>query len=235
MTLATLLFILVFLIGLYFYAKSSNPKYSDESFINNSGQIRCPNLLIQKGSRFHLYNSKVAKVPGVNPVEFENLEDYTEFLDWQRSQGIRCPVLFLQQTYDTQGNAVYKVRPSVSEPQGGLPPMIQTTTGTGIGSSSGELITEEEINTNVAMMPNPTLLVDATRDDPPYNQNSYPAFDQTSYYVGTTTPLDKITNQDEYMLYSPSPMDPNWGGPDFAQDLIDKDYYKDNEVSILVP
>jgi len=231
MTLSTLLFILVFLIGLYFYAKSSNSK-SNEGFTSNSGNIRCPNLLIQKGSRFYLYNSKVAKVPGVNPVEFENLEDYTEFLEWQRSQGIRCPVLYLQQTFDAQGKPVYKVRPSVSQPQGGLPPMIQTTTGTGIGSSIGDIITEEELNQNMASAPNPTLLVDATRNDPPYNKNSYPAFDQSSYYVGTTTPLDAIKSQEEYMLYSPNPLDTNWGGADFTQNLVDKGFYKDNQVNI---
>ena len=121
MTALTLLFILVFLIGLYFYAKSNGNKYAEGLTNNTSKQPRCPDLLIQKGSNFFLYNSKLAQVPGVNPIEFENLEDYTEFLDWQRSQGIRCPVLYLQQTYDAQGNRVYKARPSVSEPQAGLP------------------------------------------------------------------------------------------------------------------
>ena len=91
MTLLTYLLLLVFLIGLYFYAKGYDTKYS-EGLTNNSSTQRCPNLLIQKGARFFLYNSKVAQVPGVNPIEFENLEDYTEFLDWQRSQNIRCPV-----------------------------------------------------------------------------------------------------------------------------------------------
>ena len=226
MTLLTLLFILVFLIGIYFYAKGGDPKYF-EGLTNNTGQLRCPNLLIQKGSRFYLYNSKIAKVPGVNPVEFENLEDYTEFLDWQRSQGIRCPVLYLQQTYDAQGNPVYKARPSVSQPQGGLPPSI--------ASSIGDMITEQSVNTNIAVPPNPTLLVDATRNDPPYNKNSYPAFDQTSYYVGTTTPLDQMNVKEENMLYSPNPMDENWGGAQYTQNLVDKGYYKDNEVSIYIP
>ena len=245
MTLPTLLFIIVFFIGLYFYAKSCGPKYN-EGMTNNGGEVRCPNLLIQKGSRFYLYNSKIAKVPGVNPVEFENLEDYTEFLDWQRSQGIRCPVLYLQHTYDAQGNPVYKVRPSVSEPQGGLAPnsnshsnFILTPSSQGnmapsIGSSIGNLITEQEANKNIAVLPNPTLLVDATRNDPPYNKNSYPAFDQTSYYVGTTTPLDKINAKEENMLYSPNPMDDNWGGAAFTQSLVDQGYYKDNEVSMRV-
>ena len=217
MSTLTYLLIVLFLAGLYFYAKYTGSKYS-ESFTNNTNEKRCPNILIQKGSKFYLHNSKVAKVPGVNPIEFENLEDYTEFLDWQHSQGIRCPVLFLQQTYDAQGNPVYKVRPGVSEQQGGLPP-----------SYPGP--------------PNPTLLVDATRNDPPYNTNSMPSYDQTDYYVGTTTPLDKMNNnqnsvQDENMLYagpSPNPMDTNGGGSDYTQGLVDKGYYADNEVSIAIP
>jgi hypothetical protein len=215
MSTLTYLFIVLFLAGLYFYAKYTGTKYS-ESFTNNTNEKRCPDILIQKDSRFYLHNSKVAKVPGVNPIEFENLEDYTEFLDWQHSQGIRCPVLFLQQTYDAQGNPVYKVRPSVSEQQGGLPPSYPVS-------------------------PNPTLLVDATRNDPPYNTNSLPSYDQTDYYVGTTTPLDKMDNnnntQEENMLYagpSANPMDPNWGGADYTQGLVDKGYYTDNEVSIAV-
>lgn len=212
MSTLTYLLIVLFLAGLYFYAKYTGTKYS-ESFTNNANEKRCPDILIQKDSRFYLYNSKVAKVPGVNPIEFENLEDYTEFLDWQHSQGIRCPVLFLQQTYDAQGNPVYKARPSVTEQQGGLPPTYPAP-------------------------PNPTLLVDATRNDPPYNTNSMPSYDQSSYYVGTTTPLDKMDTQEENMLYagpSPNPMDPNWGGADYTQSLVDKGYYAGNEVNIAIP
>jgi hypothetical protein len=224
------LFIVVFLIGLYFYAKGSDPAYV-EALTNNNNSInsgiRCPNLLIQKGSRFYLYNSKVAKVPGVNPVEFDNLEDYTEFLDWQHSQGIRCPVLYLQETYDAQGNPVYKVRPSVSEPQAGLPPSI--------ASSTGDIINESSLgDPNALAYPNPTLLVDATRNDPPYNKNSYPAHDQTSYYVGTTTPLDAMDTTQEKSGVSPNPMDPNWGGSQYTEQLVDKGYYKENEVSLYV-
>ena len=209
MSLLAFSLIVLFLAGLYFYAKySSDPNYDIEGFTDKT-KNRCPNMLIQKGAKFYLYNSKVAKVPGVNPLEFDNLEDYTEFLDWQRSQGIRCPVLFLQQTYDAQGEAVFKVRPGVTEQQGGLPPSY----------------------------PNPTALVDATRNDPPYNKGSLPSFDQSSYYVGTTTPLDAMDEQEDNMLYagpSPNPMDPNWGGADYTQDLVDKGYYAENEVNIAV-
>lgn len=227
MTLLTFLFILVFLIGLYFYAKCSDSNYVEGLTNKTNSEVRCPNLLIQKGSRFYLYNSKVAKVPGVNPVEFENLEDYTEFLDWQRSQNIRCPVLYLQETYDAQGNPVYKVRPSVSEPQAGLPPSI--------ASSVGNIINESSMgNPNALAYPNPTLLVDATRNDPPYNKNSYPAYDETSYYVGTTTPLDVMDMHQEQSNVSPNPMDTNWGGAEYTEKLVDKGYYADNEVKMRV-
>ena len=219
MTLLTFLFILVFLIGLYFYAKNADPKYS-EGLTNNSNtpSKRCPDLLIQKGSRFYLYNSKVAQVPGVNPVEFDNLEDYTEFLNWQKSQNITCPVLYLQESYDAQGNQVYKSRPSVSELQGGLPP---ASTGASPGTTN-------------LKYPNPTLLVDATQNDPPYNINSYPATDQTSYYVGTTTPLDMMNVKQQSSKVSPNAMDSNWGGSSYTQQLVDKGYYAINNVQISV-
>jgi len=206
--LPMLLFIIIsFLAGIY-YCIAKNRK---EGFFSRSGtQQRCPDVLIQKGKSLFLYNSKVAQVPGVNPVEFENLEDYVEFLNWQRSQGIRCPVLYLQHSYDTQGDSVYKVRPSPTDLQGGLPPMIPTA-------------------------PNPTLLIDATRNDMPYNINSMPAYDQTSFYQGSTTPLDTMNQEEQNLLYSPNPMDDNWGGKDYTQSLVDSGFYAGNEVQINIP
>ena len=232
MTTFIFLLIIVFLIGMYFYAKNGDTGI--DGFTNNqSTSPRCPNLLIQKGSRFYLYNSKLAQVPGVNPVEFDNLEDYTEFLDWQRSQNIRCPVLFLQETYDAQGNRVYKTRPSVSEPQAGLPP--STAVPIGIASQVTPMTEPALEPVGEDAYPNPTLLVDATRNDPPYNQGSYPSHDQTSYYIGLTTPLDKMDMAAEKAKVSPDPMNPNWGGAEYTQDLVDKGYYSQNEVDIYIP
>lgn len=226
-----LLALLVFMIGIYFYAQSADPKYA-EGFTDGSRKPRCPNMLIQKGSRFYLYNSKLAQVPGVNPIEFETLEDYTEFLEWQRSQGIRCPVLYLQSSYDAQGNAVYTARPSVSNPQAGLPPSAAAPVGI---ASQEPPILETSLEPDELAYPNPTLLVDAGRNDPPYNQGSYPAYDQTSYYVGTTTPLDMMDVQQEQAPVSANPMDPNWGGQAYTQSLIEKGYYKGNEVQLYTP
>jgi len=211
-TLKYLFMIIIFLGGLIFYVRYSNNPKMLEGLTTINGDLRCPNLLIQKGTKYYLYNSNIVQVPGVNPVVFNNLEEYNEFLEWQRGAGIRCPVLYVQNSYDAQGNRVYKVRPSVTEMQGGLPP-----------------------TTPVPLPLKFTKLVDATQNDQPYNKNSYPAFDQSSYYVGAITPLDQIKNSNYNMLYSDNAMDPNWGGADYTQALADNGYYKGNEVNIYVP
>ena len=226
--LLILLLIITFLGGLYYCAKSK------EGFLTNDGELRCPDLLVQKGSKYYLYNSKVAKVPGVNPIMFNNLEDYTEFLDWQRSQGIRCPVLYLQQSYDTQGNRVFKARPSVSDLYGGLPPvsstMLPPVSAAMLPHINSAMLTEQP--STPVMYPDPTLLVDATRDDAPFNQNSYPAYDPSSFYIGKTTPLDQMNIIQRSKPLSPNAMDDNWGGDAYTKKLVDSGYYAGNEVYI---
>ena len=194
-----ILIVVIFLSGLYFYLVYSQNKIV-EGLTDVSGELRCPNLLIQKGTKYYLYNSNLVQVPGVNPVMFNNLDEYNEFLRWQKGAGIRCPVLYVQNSYEEQWNRIYKVRPSVNELEGGLSPAL----------------------------PSPiefTKLVDATQADKPYNVNSYPAYDQTSYYVGTYTPLDAMKHAEANMLYSANAMDPNWGGEEYTKMLVDTGYY----------
>ena len=104
------LILVIFLLGLYVYC--SHGKRVLEGFDNKRD---CPNILIQKGKRIYLKNTKLAEIPGVNPITFDNLEEYVEFLNWQKSQGMDCDVLFLKHEYDAQGNGVYKIRPDVSD------------------------------------------------------------------------------------------------------------------------
>jgi hypothetical protein len=194
-----ILMISIFLGGLYFYLNYSNNNLI-EGLTDSSGDLRCPNILIQKGTKYYLYNSNIVQVPGVNPVMFNNLEEYNEFLKWQKGAGIRCLVLYVQNSYDVQGNRVYKVRPSVNDLQGGLSPTL----------------------------PSPvefTKLVDASRANKPYNMNSYPGYDESSFYVGTFTPLDAMKHADANMLYSADAMDPNWGGEEYTRMLVDSGYY----------
>ena len=167
---------------------------------------RCPNILIQHGSEIFLYNSKVEKVPGVNPIRFKNLEDYTEFMEWLQGRGIRCPVLFLQFSYDTQGKAVYKIRPSPMDLQGGLSP-------------------------NVPYSPAPASLVqimDASRDNPPFNNKMYDGYDPMNFNNGDYTTQDAaFTAKERTMFFSDNPMDSNWCGINYSRSVVGSGAYAD--------
>ena len=197
---------LVFLLGLY-YVTCAN---TTEGF-RTRHNYRCADILIQKGNAIFLFNSKTGKVPGVNPVRFNSLEGYGQFTEWQRSQGIRCPVLYLQHSYDAQGKSVYKARPGPDNLQGGLPDAHP-------GQSANGKVTK---------------LFDANRNDPPYNKNSYPGYDRDNQYIGDTTPLDKMFHEDNNKV-SPNPMDTTWGGNEYTKSLVDSGYYSGNELSISV-
>ena len=69
-----------------------------EPFTNsnpNSKMNACPTHLINDGDKLLLYNPTLAKVPGVNPIQFNNLEDYTTYVEWQRVNNLHCPILKL--------------------------------------------------------------------------------------------------------------------------------------------
>ena len=199
-----IIIITIFLLGLY-YTTCIN---TIEGFKTKQLHARCPNILIQKGSNFFLYNSKLADVPGVNPITFSNLDEYVQFTDWQRANGIRCPILFLQHSYDIQGNSVYKARPSPENLNGGLPTSILE------GKKAASSV----------------KLTDAHRNDPPYNTDSFPGHDPQNQNIGLDTPLDKMFHEANYKT-SPNPMDTTWGGQDYTQALIDKGYYSNREIS----
>jgi len=199
-----------------------NRKEGFENDFATVNQDRCPNILIQHGSEIFLYNSKVEKVPGVNPIRFKSLDDYSEFMDWLQGRGIRCPVLFLQYSYDAQGNAVYKMRPSPTDLQGGLSP-------------------------NVPYSPAPAALVqmmDASRDNPPFNNQMYDGFDPLNFNMGDYTPQDAAFREKEVsMKYSDNPMDANWGGIRYSESVVASGVYADrtrpdaarSDTSALVP
>lgn len=92
----------------------------EQPTVNNPTNNKCPNLLIRSGAKILLYNTNIAQSE-TNPLIFEHLDNYLMFLQEQRKQGIRCPVLFLQEENNTQGQTVYRMRPNPTEMQGGLP------------------------------------------------------------------------------------------------------------------
>ena len=153
--------LLFFVLCLYIYATQAVERM--EGF-----KPRCPNVLIKNGNEILLKNTNVATIPGVNPVVFHNLQEYSEFVDWQRSQGIKCPLLKLEHGYNTQNEPVLHV--------------------------------------------SPVKMTDASRDDPPYNKNSFPGIDPMGQNIGDITDLDVYHEVGNTLPNNPNPMDPNWKG-----------------------
>jgi hypothetical protein len=85
-----------------------------EPFDNNV-KNKCPTHLIKDGNKILLYDPTLAKVPGVNPIQFNSLEDYSKYVKWQRANNLHCPVLqidkALQNSSDTD---IYSIHSSTS-------------------------------------------------------------------------------------------------------------------------
>jgi hypothetical protein len=222
---------------------------SDDSSNNNTD---CPDMLVQRGNSLLLYNSN-KQIDDTNPIPFFNLDEYINYLEIQKKKGIVCPVLYLIMEYNAQGEETYRIRPSPFDLQAGLP----MATHAFPVSLTGERIPPIQINIQqpqpekkvplppLQPMPaplQPTQLtpnqmqiiktIDASRENSPYNANNYPSFDPQGLYVGTYTDLDNIHDLTKQNPLSDNPMDPNWGGPDYTNQMIESGKYNDNNVTI---
>jgi len=203
--IVTILLCIVFALGFYL---TLNMKVTPLEYLpkldNMDNMPSCPDLLIQKGTVLALYNTQQPIVEGQNPVQFSSLDDYIRYLEIQRKTGINCPVLYLQQESNTQGEDVYRMRPSPFDLQGGLPTLPQPSV--------------VEIN-------------DANRLNPPYNKDNYPGFDPQGQYVGIYTNIDKMHDSTEQETISDNPMDSNWGGIQYTNQTVEGGKYADRQVT----
>lgn len=194
---------ILFSLGLFFiYSTHVQNIYEGMNSIGLD-RANCPNLLVKRDGKFLMYNTKRAEIPGVNPIVFDHLEDYKEFMKWLRSQGIRCPVLYLERTNDTQGQDTYRLLPDPEEPNAGLPPQRPFKE---------------------------TKLFDAG-----HNEGSMPGFDSMNQYIGDYTPLDKMFHQTGRFGpegRSANPMDLNFGGEEFAEEVVESGAYADDTVTM---
>ena len=195
--------ILLLLFGLYFTMLPQKESFEPSSYdINNDMFKQCPTTLIQDGSKFLLFNNNLPEEEGVNPLIMDTLDDYLEFLYWQRKQNINCPVLYLQSNINTQGQKEYRVVNNIEQPEG----------------------SNLTIKKSLAKNPPLVQLVDANRESNTYNVNQYPGFDPHNQNIGDHTPLDKIFSMKTNDGKSVSPMDPSWGGPQYTKNKMFNDF-----------
>ena len=170
----------------------------------------CPDMLIRSGDALLLYNSNKPEDPGKNPLPFYSMNEYLKYLDEQKKQKNQsCPMIYLQEEVNTQGENVFRVRPGPFYNGGGLP------------------------QTSILYKPPSKVMpvVDASRESKKYNVDDYPGFDPYGQHMGQYTDLDKI--HDSTMMgnkISDNPMDVNWGGVIYTHDAVASGKYKGNEI-----
>jgi len=216
-----LFLLIVFLAGMYTTTNLHNIIGIEnmENHVTDSSGNSCPDLLVQKGKVLVLYNTKQPIVEGKNPIPFFNLDEYIHYLEIQREKGINCPVLYLQQENDAQGKDVYRMRPSPFDLQGGLPSMSN------INNQSIQQIQNTNNDASVYKY------IDASRENLPYNKNQHFGFDPYGQDVGLYTEVDKLHDSTEMNKISDNPMDSNWAGITYTQQMIDSGKYVDNYIS----
>ncbi len=208
--------LLVFVFGIVFivnnhYSKKSIETMENMGELSNKDKIAafnelCPNILIRKGKQLHLLNTRKAQIPGVNPIKFDNLEEYAEFVQYQKKMKVKCPILYYQETYNTQNSKGLRLLNDPLNPNGGL-------------DSNMDIPKVEPVMRTAPMVE----LTDAHNENPPFNKNNFSGFDDQDQYIGVNTELDKIRDKGEK---SANPMAPNWGGHAYTQEKIDDGTYE---------
>ncbi len=98
--------IMVLIFFLYFWGLFNIFELPVEPFVSGT----CQTTLIKDGNYIFLYDPSMAKVPGVNPIKFKDLDEYKEYIEWQRKSNLRCPILHLEKTCTAQGTHMYEIR-----------------------------------------------------------------------------------------------------------------------------
>lgn len=199
-TLFLIFLIILFLFGLY-------ATMFHESFISkeNMETQDCPDVLVKENDILLLYNTKMPTGKN-NPLPFYNLDEYINYLEIQRSKGINCPILYLQQEINAQGKNIYRVRKNPFDTEGGLP-------------------------TDLVDMEKVTARIDSSNDNPPFNSNMYPSFDPIGLHIGDFTEVDAVHHLTGNNKISDNPMDTNWAGITYTQQMIDSGKYEKREIT----
>ena len=217
----------------------------------------CPTLLIKRGNKIMLFNKNMPEVKGENPIFFDNLDQYVKYMKLQKElYDQTCPILFLQEEVNAQGENVYRLRKTEGSSTnvdplllGSLSDYFKNKTNVmpkfapPVGPQAFNRVQPNQqlplSNIGVNMLqqqqpsqPHITQYDDSNRDNKPFNQGFF-GFDPSNQYVGQYTVIDQIhdstktQNQDGL---SDNPMDPNWGGAVFTNKQIGSGKYKGDEV-----
>jgi hypothetical protein len=124
--------LLIFISGIAFCL---NPQITRDTFVEtlrdetplervSEPNPTCHDLLIRLGNELHMFNTRLPH-SNTNPIVFQNLDEYLQWAEIQRREhGSNCPVLYLQEEHNTQGEIVYRARPSPTQLDPGNPVQV---------------------------------------------------------------------------------------------------------------
>ena len=187
--------LILFIAGLYFVCNVTHADFI-EGFVGAPPLKSCPSVLIQKDNKIYMYYKGEPEVPGMNPVIFDNLEEYSEYVEYLRSKGRHCPVLFLREQNSANGGTEYKIYPSPSDKEVSL-----------------SYIDKNAFNRE-------RNLIDANMINNPGHTAGY---DPSGFDNGVETPLDKMYHSRE--AKSDNAMDTNWGGVEYSRKSVEQGKY----------
>jgi len=227
-------------------APAPAPSENISDLITSTTDDLCPTLLIKRGTKLMLFNKNMPEIPKENPIFFNNIDQYIEYVKVQREvYNQQCPVLFLQEETNAQGEDVYRLRkPDNSDIM--VDPLL-TGSANDYFQNNTNVTPEfkppsgpkafnnptENTSINLALYNNPNTevspnnmqivpYVDSSKDNKPFNQGIN-GFDPTSQYVGKYTVLDQIHDSTKFQNkdnISDNAMDSNWGGAVFTTNQI---------------
>jgi acyl-coenzyme A thioesterase PaaI-like protein len=92
------------------------------------------------------------------------IEEYKEYIEWQRANKLKCPILHLEKVFDTQGAPMYEIRPSF-------------VTELNVGGMNHNLpVVKNNANVKKTM--------DAALNNSPFNCNQYESYDKDNQNIG---------------------------------------------------
>ena len=70
------------------------------------------------------------------------------------------------------------------------------------------------------------MLLDSNRNNPPYNNDSYPGFDPNNQYIGAVTPLDSVETSRANAMIA------NWEGVQASEAAVQSGEFVQDEVLV---
>jgi hypothetical protein len=196
---------------------------SDESSLSSSSHL-CPDLLVKRGNTLVLHNTRSGVV--APPLEFSSIDAYIKHTEEQRTRGATCPVLFLQEETNAQGEDVFRIRPTLDSTQNGL---STNAIVPGIVLANKYSNDTFAYNRNAKASPPPL--------PPPPEQESklmFPSIDPHGQNVGKYTEVDAVHDSTAKTALSDNPLDTNWGGVNYSIEQANSDKYINNRVYKIV-